>query len=253
MNHSSLFFFIFDLKRRFTPMQITVHLFAGVAEAVGTRVWHGELPDGASVSDLFSALALEYPAAERILQISFASVNHAYATPDTLLQEGDEIAILPPVSGGQDPDPRFAITEEPLSVERVMNLVRHRNFGAINLFVGTVRELTQGKRTVHLEYEAYAPMAIKMMQQIHDEIEAKWPGTAVAMAHRVGKLEIEDAAVVIAVATPHRTASYEAGRYAIERLKEIVPIWKKEVWSDGTEWMGHQQGPWNPLRPGSEG
>ncbi|KEO82345.1 molybdenum cofactor biosynthesis protein [Tumebacillus flagellatus] len=234
-------------------MHINVHLFAGIAEAVGSRTWSGELPEGATVADLFARLADEHPGAATLLRVSFASVNQAYSTPDTLLKEGDEIALLPPVSGGQDDEPRFTISEEPLSMEAVFQKVRNPLCGAVNLFVGTVREMTHGKRTVHLEYEAYAPMAVKMMEQIADEIEARWPGTEVAMTHRVGKLEIEDAAVVIAVATPHRAASYEAGRYAIERLKEIVPIWKKEVWSDNTQWMGHQQGPWNPLRPGSEG
>lgn len=235
-------------------MYMEVKLFAGVAQAVGSPIWQGELPDGARVSDLFSVISEQNPASAAILRISFASVNQSYATPDTVLQPGDEVAILPPVSGGQDEVAeigRFLITAEPLSVEGTLAKVRHPHCGAINLFVGTVRELTHGKITTHLEYEAYEPMAVKMMEQIADEIDQRWPGTRVAMAHRIGRLEIEDAAVVIAVATPHRAASYEAGRYAIERLKEIVPIWKKENWSDGTEWMGHQQGPWDPTKPGS--
>ena len=232
-------------------MHIEVHLFAGVAEAIGAPAWSGDVPDGTTVADLFARIAEEHPGAAAILRISFASVNHAYTTPDTVLHAGDEVAILPPVSGGEDA--LFEITDAPLSVEAVLKKVRNPLCGAVNLFVGTVREMTQGKRTVELEYEAYAPMAVKTMQQIADEIEERWPGTHVAMSHRVGRLAIEDAAVIIAVATPHRAASYEAGRYAIERLKEIVPVWKKEVWSDGTQWMGHQQGPWNPLRPGSEG
>lgn len=231
-------------------MHMTVKLFAGVAEAVGARTWSGDVPEGATVADLFLQIAQAHPQATALLRISFASVNHAYSTPDQVLSAGDEIAILPPVSGGEDP--RFAITDEALSVEQVLGKVRNPLCGAINIFVGTVRELTHDKVTVHLEYEAYAPMALQMMKQIADEIEERWPGTHVAMSHRIGRLDIEEAAVIIAVATPHRAASYEAGRYAIERLKEIVPVWKKEVWSDGTQWMGHQQGPWNPLRPGSE-
>jgi molybdopterin synthase catalytic subunit/molybdopterin converting factor small subunit len=235
-------------------MYMEVKLFAGVAQAVGAPVWRGELMEGARVSDLFSAIARQYPAAEPILRVCFASINHRYATPDTVLQPGDEVAILPPVSGGQDDsaDDRFVITSDPLSVTDVMNKVRHKNCGAINLFVGTVRELTHGKITTHLEYEAYEPMAIKMMEQIAAEIGERWPGTRVAMAHRIGRLEIEEIAVVIAVATPHRAESYEASRYAIERLKEIVPIWKKENWLDGTEWIGHQQGPWDPTKPRKE-
>lgn len=231
-------------------MNIHVQLFAAVAEAVGHRTWQGDLPEGATVADLFKLLSEQHPTAANILRISFASVNQSYATLETVLHEGDEVAILPPVSGGQEDEDPFYITEQPLSVDDLIGKVRNPLCGAINVFVGTVRELTQGKKTIHLEYEAYAPMAVKMMKQIANEIESQWPGTHVAMAHRIGKLEIEDAAVVIAVATPHRAASYEAGRYAIERLKEIVPVWKKEIWEDETEWIGHQQGPWNPLREG---
>lgn len=239
-------------KERLPTMQVTVHLFAGAADAVGARTWSGEVPPTATVRDLIAAIVREHPAAERVLSTCFASVNHAYATPDARIQAGDEIAILPPVSGGQD-TPLFEITADPLSVEAVLRKVSHPHCGAINLFVGTVRELTHGKRTLHLEYEAYPPMAVKMMEQIAAEIDERWPDTRVAMTHRIGPVAIEEAAVVIAVATPHRAASYEAGRYAIERLKELVPIWKKEIWADGTEWIGHQQGPWNPLRPGQEG
>jgi len=234
-------------------MHVTVQLFAGVAEAAGSRTWSGELPPGATVGELFAALLRDCPAAGPVLAVSFASVNHSYAAPDTVLQPGDEIAILPPVSGGQGDPEFFTVTSDPLSADDVMSKVRHPHYGAINLFVGTVRELTQGKRTVHLEYEAYAPMAVKMMERIAEEIGERWPGTRVAMSHRVGVLGIEEAAVIIAVATPHRAASYEAGRYAIERLKEIVPVWKKEIWEDGTSWIGHQQGPWNPLRTGEGG
>ncbi|HEU4964847.1 MAG TPA: molybdenum cofactor biosynthesis protein MoaE [Bacilli bacterium] len=241
-------------------MKLHVHLFAGIAQAVGQPFWEGELPEGSTVAELFARIAADHPAAEAVLRLSFASVNHEFAAPDTVLRETDEIALLPPVSGGQDDGEtaaaeaeRFVITEEPLSVDKMMSLVRNPLCGAINLFVGTVREMTQGKRTIRLEYEAYAPMAVKMMKQIAEEIDARWPGTQVAMSHRIGTLEIEEAAVVIAVATPHRAASYEACRYAIERLKEIVPIWKKENWDDGTEWIGHQQGPWNPLREGTFG
>jgi molybdopterin synthase catalytic subunit/molybdopterin converting factor small subunit len=253
LNQSCFVSFHPKYKEEIADMKLTVQLFAGVAEAVGSRVWEGELPEGASVADLFAAIGREHPKAEPLLRVSFASVNHSFTALDTVLQAGDEIAILPPVSGGQaEETDRFVITDAPLSVEEVMAKVKSPLAGAINIFVGTVRELTQGKRTVYLEYEAYAPMAIKMMEQIAREIEERWPGASVAMSHRIGKLEIEEAAVVIAVSTPHRAASYEAGRYAIERLKEIVPIWKKEIWEDGTEWMGHQQGPWNPLRPGTE-
>jgi molybdopterin synthase catalytic subunit len=134
----------------------------------------------------------------------------------------------------------FAIAKEPIDVQSIIDKVVQRDAGAITTFIGTVRELTKGKKTLHLIYEAYEPMAVKKLEQIGAEIAERWPGTKVAITHRVGRLEITDIAVVIAVSTPHRADAYEANRYAIERIKEIVPIWKKEHWEDGEEWIGNQ-------------
>lgn len=134
----------------------------------------------------------------------------------------------------------FEISKEPLDTQSIINKVVQREAGAITTFIGTVRELTGGKKTLYLIYEAYESMAVKKLEQIGCEIEERWPGAKVAISHRVGKLEITDIAVVIAVSTPHRADAYEANRYAIERIKEIVPIWKKEHWEDGEEWIGNQ-------------
>src|SRR3954452_17310887 len=134
----------------------------------------------------------------------------------------------------------FEISKEPIDTQAVIDKVVQREAGAITTFIGTVRELTHGKKTLYLIYEAYESMAVKKLEQIGREIEEKWQGSKVAITHRVGKLDITDIAVVIAVSTPHRADSYEANRYAIERIKEIVPIWKKEHWADGDEWMGNQ-------------
>ncbi|ERI09826.1 molybdenum cofactor biosynthesis protein MoaE [Aneurinibacillus aneurinilyticus] len=135
----------------------------------------------------------------------------------------------------------FEVIEEVIPVEQVMNKVIHPNCGAVNLFVGTVRELTKGKRTLYLEYAAYKEMAESQLARIGQEIQEKCPDARVAITHRIGRLEISDIAVVIAVATPHRADSYEYSRYAIERIKEIVPIWKKEHWEDGEAWIGDQK------------
>ena len=132
------------------------------------------------------------------------------------------------------------ITNEPIIIQEIVDKVVDRDAGAINTFIGTVREMTKDKKTLYLIYEAYEAMAVKKLEQIGREIGERWPKTKVAITHRVGKLEITDIAVVIAVSTPHRADSYEASRYAIERIKEIVPIWKKEHWEDGTLWMGDQ-------------
>ena len=135
----------------------------------------------------------------------------------------------------------FEITKEPIQLESIVSKVLHPNAGAINTFIGTVRELTKGKKTLYLEYQAYEKMAEKKLKQIGLEIQQQWPKTLVAITHRIGRLEIQDIAVVIAVSTPHRADSYAASRYAIERIKEIVPIWKKEHWEDGECWIGDQK------------
>ena len=134
----------------------------------------------------------------------------------------------------------FWITEAPIEINHVVEKVTRREAGAVSTFIGTVREFTNGKRTLYLEYQAYKPMAEKKLKQIGEEIERKWGNSACAIAHRVGKLDISGIAVVIAVSTPHRKNAFEASSYAIERIKEIVPIWKKEHWEDGEFWVGDQ-------------
>ncbi|HEY4553447.1 MAG TPA: molybdenum cofactor biosynthesis protein MoaE [Bacillaceae bacterium] len=146
------------------------------------------------------------------------------------------------------------ITREPIRVDELYQKVVRREAGAVTLFVGTVRELTHGKRTLFLEYEAYEAMALKKLEQIAAEMGERWPGVQTAITHRIGRLDISDIAVAIAVSSPHRPEAYEANRYAIERIKEIVPIWKKEHWEDGEEWVGNQQGTKEYLdgKPGEE-
>jgi molybdopterin synthase catalytic subunit len=134
----------------------------------------------------------------------------------------------------------FGIVEEPIQVDKIIEKVIRREAGAITTFLGTVREWTKGRRTIYLEYQAYKPMAEKMLMQIGREIQEKWPDTVVAITHRVGQLEISEVAVAIAVSSPHRKAAYDANEYAIERIKQIVPIWKKEHWEDGETWIGDQ-------------
>lgn len=134
----------------------------------------------------------------------------------------------------------FEIVEEPIDVDRVIQKVVRREAGAITTFLGIVREWTHGRKTIFLEYQAYVPMAEKMLAEIGEEVKEKWPDTIVAVTHRIGRLEISEAAVCIAVSSPHRKAAYEANEYVIERIKQIVPIWKKEHWADGETWIGNQ-------------
>ena len=135
----------------------------------------------------------------------------------------------------------FEIVETVIDPEPYRKAVLHASAGAVTVFTGHVREWTKGVKTIYLAYEAYIPMAEKKLAQIGKEIEEKWPNTKVAIAHRIGKLEISDIAVVIAVSSPHRKVAYEANEYAIERIKEMVPIWKKEIWENGQEWIGDQK------------
>ncbi len=137
---------------------------------------------------------------------------------------------------------QFEVTTEPLNPEQYRMYTLNEKQGAIVVFTGHVREWTKGIRTQYLEYEAYVPMAENKLKQIGDEVAERWPGTITAIGHRIGALEISDIAVCISVSSPHRKDAYQANEYAIERIKEMVPIWKKEIWEDGAEWQGHQKG-----------
>ncbi|ARJ51969.1 molybdenum cofactor biosynthesis protein MoaE [Staphylococcus lutrae] len=137
---------------------------------------------------------------------------------------------------------QFEVVTQPIEPEQYRRFTLNEKQGAIVVFTGHVREWTKGVRTAYLEYEAYVPMAERKLQQIGDEIAERWPGTITAIAHRIGALQISDIAVCISVSSPHRQDAYAANEYAIERIKAIVPIWKKEIWEDGAEWQGHQRG-----------
>ncbi|MFD1427070.1 molybdopterin synthase catalytic subunit [Kroppenstedtia sanguinis] len=231
-------------------MQIHVLLFAGVAEAVGKRDLKLDLPEKATVQRLIDQLTTEYPHAADLIRHSVIALNQDYAEGDQVIRSGDEIALIPPVSGGEENQsaPLLFITEEPLSADRLIRAVSNPWAGAVLTFAGIVREYTHGQKTVALEYEAYAPMARLKMKEIVGEIRHQWPEVRVAMGHRTGKLAIGEISVLITVASPHRDESFAAGRYAIERLKETVPIWKKEIWEDGSQWKGAQTGPWDPRQ-----
>lgn len=226
------------------PILVTIRLFAAAADAVGQRQLQGEWA-GLTPPQLMERLVEQYPKLARLAPSLAIAVNREYADAERILQAGDEVALIPPVSGGsgEAEKPLFEVTEEPLSADEIASRVTNPHSGATLVFVGTVREWTKGKRTILLDYEAYPEMAVEQMKVIDREISERWPGTKTAIVHRVGRLDIKEASVIIAVATPHRADSFEACRHAIERLKQIVPIWKKEVWADGEEWVGSQLGP----------
>ena len=219
-------------------MDVDVRYFAMIREIVGRSGERRRVPEGATAGDLFDALASEHPRLARLKPMVMPMVNQAYVPVDHPLRHGDEVAFIPPVSGGEPK--RFRIQPEPLDPRETEALVANPGAGATATFIGTVRDHGRGKPVTHLEYEAYAPAAELALAQIGDEIRQRWGVEHVAIAHRVGSLPVGEASVVISVASPHREAAFEACRYAIERIKEIVPIWKKEHYADGAAWLGSE-------------
>jgi MoaE-MoaD fusion protein len=206
-------------------LTIVVRLFAGLRERAG---WSEREFEAERVADIWPALGLgEEP--EGLLY----AVNREYADRDRALTDGDEVALIPPVSGGS-----FRITEEPLSLEAVVADVADDGTGAIGTFTGTVRRESRGRTVLYLEYEAYAEMAEDVMAQIAADLRGRHEISAISIHHRVGRVEIGEASVVIAVSAPHRHAALAACREAIDTLKQTVPLWKKEVYEGGEEWIG---------------
>jgi molybdopterin synthase catalytic subunit len=219
-------------------VEVDVRFFAIIREIVGRSAERREVPAGATAGDVFSQLSDENPRLERLRPVTMLMVNKEYVTHDHELHDGDELALIPPVSGGDQA--RFSIQSEALDPRFTESLVAHPGAGAIATFIGTVRDHGRGRAVTHLEYEAYAPAAELTMAQIGDEIRERWGIDHVAITHRIGSLKVGEASVVISVASAHREAAFEACRYAIERIKEIVPIWKKEHYADGATWLGSE-------------
>jgi molybdopterin synthase catalytic subunit/molybdopterin converting factor small subunit len=209
-------------------VRVVVKLFAGLRERAGTGERILELPDGAVVEDVWAALDLgEEPAG------LLYAVDREYAGRDRPLAEGTEVALIPPVSGGD-----FRLSAEPLSLEEVVAQVADDQAGAIATFAGTTRSQSRGRNVLYLEYEAYEGMAERMMAELGDALVRKHDLCAVAIAHRVGRVDIGGTSVVIAVSAPHRAAALAACGEAIDTLKETIPLWKKEVYEGGEEWIG---------------
>ena len=206
-------------------MTVVVRLFAGLRERAG---WSSRELEAATVADVWPALGLgDEP--DGLLY----AVNREYAGREQELRDGDEVALIPPVSGGA-----LRVTEEPLSLDAVVAEVTDERAGGIATFTGTVRRQSRGREVTHLEYEAYAEMAEDVIGQIAADLLTRYELCAVAIHHRVGRVEIGEASVVIAVSAPHRQAALNACREAIDTLKETVPLWKKEVYEGGEAWIG---------------
>lgn len=217
-------------------MRIDVRLFASYREAAGVSRFDVELPDGAAVRDALAAIAGRYPRLAPGGRILTAR-NREYVDAGAPLADGDELALIPPVSGGAGaPGRRILVTAEPISVDDVIAAVRDDAHGGIVVFIGTVRERNRGQRVERLDYEAYPEMAEATMREIATRLESGGD-VRVAMHHRVGELAVGEIAVVVVAGSAHRDAAFTAARAAIDELKTIVPIWKKEHTEDGAVWI----------------
>ena len=209
-------------------MKIPVRLFAGLREQAGGGERELELPRGSRLADVWAPLGLgDEP--EGLLY----AVNKDYATSERLLADGDEVAVIPPVSGGE-----FRLTADPIDVGAVIAAVADERAGAIATFLGTTRVESRGRAVNHLDYEAYEGMAEKVMAEIADGLTARYDLCKIAITHRIGRVGIGETSVAIAVSAPHRDHALAACKEAIDRLKVDVPLWKKEVYEGGEEWIG---------------
>jgi molybdopterin synthase catalytic subunit len=209
-------------------MRVQVRLFAALRERAGAGSVEVELTEGAVVGDVWAELGL----GEEPSGLLYA-LNRGYADKTAALAPGDEVAVIPPVSGGD-----FRLSEDPLSLEAVVAEVKSDEAGAIATFVGTTRKRSRGRDVIYLEYEAYEGMAEQVMSDLAAALKEKYALSDVAIHHRVGRVEIGDTSVVVAVSAPHRGDALSACRDAIDELKVTVPLWKKEVYEGGEEWIG---------------
>jgi molybdopterin synthase catalytic subunit len=207
-------------------VRVSVRLFAGLREQAGWS--QREIADVALVRDVWQKLGLGNEP-DGLLY----AVNREYAEPEQELRDGDEVALIPPVSGGD-----FRLCEEPLDLLAPVEEVKSDEAGAVATFVGTTRIRSRGRTVTHLDYEAYPEMAEQMMAALAESLQAKYELCAVAIHHRVGSVGIGEPSVAIAVSAPHRRDALAACREAIDTLKETIPLWKKEVYEGGEEWIG---------------
>lgn len=231
-------------------MNVRILLFATLKERAQTPEIALEVPEGATVKELKVLLSKRYPALGLSLDSAIAAIDQQFAFDEDLLRPGAEVAFFPPVSGGGDFPTVLKVSHEPFDINELVSAITRESTGAVCLFTGIVRGLTRRddpRRTVCLEYEAYIPMAEAKLAQVAEEIRSRWPAVeGIAMVQRIGRLEPGSPTVLVACAAAHRdTGAFDAARYGIDRLKEIVPIWKKEMGPQGESWV---EGEYVPQR-----
>ena len=222
-------------------MRVRVLFFGMLKDLLARADETLQLPESATVSDLLAQYQAEVPRLKQVLPSLAVAVNQQYASPNSRLKENDEVALLPPVSGGAGMDSamttrRAAITHEVITTQEIVNSLKRSEDGTTLAFEGIVRNQTRGRRTLYLDYEAYEPMALQEMEALVSEALNKYQIRDLAIVHRLGRLQIGETSVLIAVASAHRTAAFEACRWLIDTLKRKVPIWKKEYFEDGAVW-----------------
>lgn len=235
-------FLVLRVRMRF--MRVRVLFFGQLKDITGVLQEDAELSDGARVEDLFERYGRRFPKLAEFRASIAASVNQEYSPWRTPLSAGDEVAFLPPVSGGQQAAVRqdvFRITRDPIRSDEILASLKAPEDGAMVVFDGFVRNNFKGRQTLYLEYEAYEAMAYVKMREIGAYIREKFAIHRLAIVHRLGRLEIGETSVFIAVSSPHRAAAFDACRFAIDTLKRTVPIWKKEFFVGGAVWAEGEQ------------
>lgn len=229
-------------RRRYSQSSMRVRIlpFGILKDLLGSSATTMELPEGACVGDLLNRVG-ELHSTAQVLRGIAVSVNAEYATASQPLSEGDEVGLLPPVSGGSDAlasnEPKFiALTREVIEAEKLVAAAKQGEDGAVVVFDGIVRNNTRGRRTLYLDYEAYEEMALKQMHGLAEQALEKYAIRHVTIVHRLGHLEIGESSVLVIVASAHRGAAFDACRWIIDTLKKTVPIWKKETFADGAVW-----------------
>ena len=222
-------------------MQVKVLFFGVLKEMAGRASESLELPENATLADLLSRYERDVPKLKQFLPSIALSINEEYAAPSARLKPGDEVALLPPVSGGSTPEPaQVAIVRNKIDVAGLAEKIRRHEDGAVAVFEGVVRNQTRGRKTLYLDYEGYEPMALKQLRELATQALDKYPVRDLAIVHRLGRLELGETSVAIVVASAHRGAAFDACRWIIDTLKKTVPIWKKEYFEGGELWVGCQ-------------
>jgi len=221
-------------------IKITALLFGQAREFVGASSLDLEVDEPATVASAFARLKAAHPKLAAMERSLLFAVNEEYASPEQPLAEQDRLAILPPVSGGEMEDV-CEITRDAIDIGALRKRLLAGESGAVVIFDGVARDNTKGRRTLYLEYEGYTEMALKTMAQIIREVHEQWAINRVGIVHRLGRIDITESSVVIVVTSAHRRVAFEACRYAIDRLKKIVPIWKKEYFEDGEVWVENEE------------